>query len=135
MERRPNLILIDLFIPGMDGFELFITLRDHPATAAIPIVIHRAVPLDQLTQLRLKRVRNEGYIEFPIEASGLPTGFIANALQRNSPGTPKGPAQHLSDAPSPSLLLFTGRREVAQTRDPHRNPIGDDHPRRTGVCL
>ena len=75
MERRPNLILLDLFIPGMDGFELFITLRDHPATAAIPIVIHSAVPLDQLTQLRLKRVRNEGYIELPIEASELQQGL------------------------------------------------------------
>ena len=72
----------------MDGFELFKTLRDHPATADIPILIHSAVPLDQLTQLRLKRVRNEDYIEFPIEASEL-NRVIANALQRNSPGTPK----------------------------------------------
>ena len=72
----------------MDGFELFKTLRDHPATADIPIVIHSAVPLDQLTQMRLKRVRTDGYLEFPIEASEL-NRTIANALQRHSPGTRK----------------------------------------------
>ena len=88
VQRRPDLILLDLFVPGMDGFELFKTLRDHPATADIPIVIHSAVPLDQLTQLRLKRVRSEGYIEFPIEASEL-NKTIANALQSNSPNARK----------------------------------------------
>ena len=93
----------------MDGFELFKTLRDHPATADIPIVIHSAVPLDQLTQLRLKRVRNEDYIEFPIEASELQQGL------------------------SPMRCSATLRAH--QKRDPHRHPIGDDYPRRTGVCL
>ncbi len=82
------MVLLDLFIPGMDGFELFKTLRDHPATADIPIVIHSAIPLDQLTQMRLKRVRTEGYMEFPIEASEL-NRIIARALQRNSATTRK----------------------------------------------
>ena len=88
VDRRPDLVLLDLFIPGMDGFDFFKMLREHPATADIPIVIHTAVPLDQLTQLRLKRIRNEGYIEFPIEASEL-NRIVETALQANSPNARK----------------------------------------------
>ena len=86
VERRPEVILLDFFIPGMDGIDFFKMLRDHPATRDIPIVFHTPVPLDQLTQLRLKRVRAEGFIEFPIEASEL-NRIIANALKRNEVAT------------------------------------------------
>jgi len=83
VERRPDLIFLDLFIPGMDGFELFKTLRDHPATENIPIIIHTAVPLDQGTQIRLRRVTADGFVEFPIEASEL-IRIVDTALKRNA---------------------------------------------------
>lgn len=82
VERRPDLILLDLFIPG-DGFELFEILRKHPATGSIPIVIHTAVPLDPLTQLRLTKMSFAGFVEFPIEASEL-NRIIDTALKDNS---------------------------------------------------
>ena len=84
VERRPDIILLDLFIPGVDGFDLFNILRDHPATHSIPIVIHTAIPFDQVTQIRLRRVRHDGLAEFPIEASELGR-IIDTALKRNSP--------------------------------------------------
>ncbi len=86
--NRPELIFLDLFIPGIDGFELFKILRDHPATHTIPIVIHTAVPLDKITQMRLKRIQCDAFIEFPIEASELQR-IIQKALKRNSSGTRK----------------------------------------------
>ncbi len=86
--RRPDLIFLDLFIPGIDGFELFKILRDHPATHTIPIVIHTAVPLDQITQIRLRRVQCDAFMEFPIEASELQR-IIDTALKRNRSGTQK----------------------------------------------
>jgi CheY-like chemotaxis protein len=82
VERRPELIFLDLFIPG-DGFVLFDNLRKHPATGNIPIVVHTAVPLDRITEMRLARMRTDGFIEFPIEASEL-NRLIDIALQRNS---------------------------------------------------
>ena len=82
VERRPDLIFLDLFIPG-DGFQLFEILRQHPATEHIPIIIHTAVPLDQITRLRLKRMQFDGFIEFPIEASEL-NKIIDIALKRNA---------------------------------------------------
>ena len=37
--RRPNLILLDLFLPVMDGWELIAGMRARPALSAIPIVV------------------------------------------------------------------------------------------------
>ncbi len=82
VERRPEVVLLDLFIPG-DGFELFELLRQHPTTEDIPIVIITAVPLDQITRMRLKKMRCEGFIECPIEATEL-NRILNIALKRNS---------------------------------------------------
>jgi CheY-like chemotaxis protein len=88
VERRPEVILLDLFIPGMDGFELFENLRKHPATESIPVVVHSAVPLDPVTKLRMKRMRTEGFFQFPIDASALKEK-LRIALQRNDVLTKK----------------------------------------------
>ncbi|MEW6754401.1 MAG: response regulator [Candidatus Latescibacterota bacterium] len=86
VERRPDLIFLDLFLPGgTDGFQLFETLRGHPATASIPILIHTAVPLDPLTQIRLRRVHHDGFLEFPVPASEL-IRVIDAALARHQTG-------------------------------------------------
>lgn len=86
--QRPDLLFLDLFLPGTDGFELFTTLRNHPATHNVPIIIHAAVPLDDVTQIRLRRITHDGLVEFPIEASEL-IRLINTALKRNSSQTQK----------------------------------------------
>ena len=83
VDQRPDLIFLDLFVPDTDCFELFALLRQHPATADLPIVIHTSVPLDPLTRLRVSKMRFEGFVEFPIEASEL-NRIIATALRRNA---------------------------------------------------
>ena len=37
-ERPPGLILLDVMMPGVDGWEVCRRLKDDPATAAIPVV-------------------------------------------------------------------------------------------------
>lgn len=38
-EVVPDLILLDLVMPGMDGYEVCRRLKEHPATAHIPVII------------------------------------------------------------------------------------------------
>ena len=42
-ERKPDLILLDLMMPGIDGFEVIKRLREDPAAANIRIIILSAL--------------------------------------------------------------------------------------------
>jgi twitching motility two-component system response regulator PilH len=39
IEQKPDVIVTDVVMPGMSGFELCRTLRKHPVTERVPIVI------------------------------------------------------------------------------------------------
>lgn len=42
-EEPPDLILLDIMMPGMDGFEVCKRLKDDPKTADIPVVFLSAI--------------------------------------------------------------------------------------------
>jgi CheY-like chemotaxis protein len=44
--ERPGLVILDLLMPGMDGFDVVEALRGDPATEAIPIIILTAKTLE-----------------------------------------------------------------------------------------
>lgn len=43
IEQRPDLILLDVMMPEMDGFEVIRRLRSHPMTQGIPIILLTAL--------------------------------------------------------------------------------------------
>lgn len=57
-ERRPELILLDLMMPKMDGFEVIGALRSTAIWRTIPIVVLTAMDLNNA-----ERVRLNGYVE------------------------------------------------------------------------
>jgi CheY-like chemotaxis protein len=47
-EHRPKIILLDVMLPGIDGWELLGRLRSHPWLSDVPIIISTILPQEQL---------------------------------------------------------------------------------------
>ncbi len=65
MDKRPNLVLMDLKLPGMSGYEAVQVLKSQPETADIPIVALTAHTVGSERQ-RATDAGCEGYIIKPI---------------------------------------------------------------------
>lgn len=38
-KEKPNLVLLDLILPGIDGFEVLSQMKQNPALSSIPVII------------------------------------------------------------------------------------------------
>jgi CheY-like chemotaxis protein len=65
-ESLPDLILMDVSIPVMDGWEATATLKRDPATARIPIIALTAHAL-AADRERAQEVGCDGYLAKPVE--------------------------------------------------------------------
>jgi CheY-like chemotaxis protein len=67
LERAPDLVLLDLRLPGLSGEELLVRKAGVPAVAAIPVVVITAVTpapaLDNVVAMLLKPFTTEDLIE------------------------------------------------------------------------
>jgi len=63
--RLPDLILMDIQLPGMNGIDALKALRADPATAAIPVIAITASVMQQ-DQQEIVRAGFNGFIEKPI---------------------------------------------------------------------
>ncbi|MBN1400050.1 MAG: response regulator [Anaerolineae bacterium] len=48
IERQPDLIVLDVMMPGVDGWELLGQLRHHPLTSDIPVLVCTVLPQEEL---------------------------------------------------------------------------------------
>ena len=64
--RRPDLILLDLRLPDLDGFEVCRRIKSDPATASVRVVPFTAVFQDDTDRRRAFAVGADGYLIKPI---------------------------------------------------------------------
>ncbi|MCF7912293.1 MAG: response regulator [Candidatus Cloacimonetes bacterium] len=64
---KPDTIILDIFMPGMDGYETCKSLKSDPVTANIPILMLTAIKTD--TQSRIKGLENgaDAFFTKPID--------------------------------------------------------------------
>lgn len=69
-EHPPELVLMDLQLPGIDGTEAMRRLRDGPLADDVPVVAVTAFAMAE-DQANAARAGFDGYIEKPISVRGL----------------------------------------------------------------
>jgi DNA-binding response OmpR family regulator len=89
----PDLILLDLSLPLLDGLELFRILRHRPATATIPIIMltARASEADRVTGIELGA---EDYITKPFSPRELVARAKSAMRRAKGQAPPTGPAPY-----------------------------------------
>lgn len=72
LKEKPNLILLDLILPEMHGFEVLNKVRSHPHTKAIPVII-----LSVLGEAKNgKRAMELGANDYAVKGKITPKGVI-----------------------------------------------------------
>ena len=92
-QERPHLILTDIQMPGMDGFELMARLRQDARTQGIPVI---AISADALPQT-LERGREAGfaaYLTKPVQM-----GALHAAIREALAGRPEAAHRPGSETP------------------------------------
>jgi two-component system cell cycle response regulator DivK len=65
-EQQPDLVLMDIHLPGMDGLQALTRMREGPATRAIPVIAFTASVMPQ-ERSKIKAAGFDALIAKPID--------------------------------------------------------------------
>ncbi len=65
-EEHPDLAMVDVMMPGLDGREVSRRLKEDPATSSIPVLLFSAAPNPDLTEARA-----DGFMPKPFDINQL----------------------------------------------------------------
>ena len=71
MTEDPDVILLDVVMPGMDGFEVCQRLKSDPKTSEIPVVFITALKGNKSSRIRALEVGVEAFLAKPIDETEL----------------------------------------------------------------
>jgi two-component system cell cycle response regulator DivK len=80
--HQPDLVLMDVQLPGMDGVQALTRLRADPATNGIPVVAVTAFAMKD-DRARFAAAGFDGYLEKPISVRAFP-GQVAEMLNQSA---------------------------------------------------
>ncbi len=70
-ECNPDVVLLDILMPGMDGFEICRRLKADPRTSDTPVVFVTAIKDDSASRIRALEAGGEAFLTKPIEPTEL----------------------------------------------------------------
>lgn len=82
---QPDLVVIDVILPGVNGLQVCRGLKSNPATADIPVVVFSVLDVRE----RALAAGADAFLLKPLEQPRL-IDLIRNMLSRAAAGTPKG---------------------------------------------
>jgi DNA-binding response OmpR family regulator len=84
-QEHPDLVLLDIWMPFVDGFEVLVKLREEPATKSVPVILLTALPAIQGEQDGM----NLGVLHYITKpwAPGLVEATVRIALRESRPGS------------------------------------------------
>src|SRR5437660_4679477 len=87
-EARPDLLILDLTLPGLDGFELCRRIRKQPETARLPILVlsGRAEEVDKVVMLELGA---DDYVTKPFSTKELVPRVTTPLRRVSTPALPQ----------------------------------------------
>ena len=108
---RPDLIILDLMLPGMDGYEVLSRLRSDERLGSIPVILLTAL-VEEEERVKGFEVGADDYIAKPFSAREL--GLRVEALLRRSKADPVSANRRLTVGP------------IALDREAHRAFVDDE---------
>ena len=82
-ETPPDLILLDIMMPGMNGYEVATHLKSNPATASIPIIMVTA-HIDRDSRLAGLAAGAEDFLTKPVDPAVLYQVLLRQFLRRKA---------------------------------------------------
>ncbi len=87
-KEKPDIILLDLILPGINGFEVLTKIKGNEAIASIPVII-----LSNLGQKDdIEKGMNLGAVDYLVKAHFTPNEIIEKINQTLAKASPQGAA-------------------------------------------
>jgi CheY-like chemotaxis protein len=102
-EEKPDLIVLDVYMPGYGGLEVCQRIREAPETARIPVLL-TVGKLEPFKADEARRVRADAFIVKPFEASELLTALTS--LEDKIVAQPMGPLRGPLNVPEEPIKDF-----------------------------
>jgi len=81
--ENPALVLLDIHLPDLPGYELFAMLRNNPETKEIPVLFYTALAPSDSADFVAGKLGAEGFFTPPIEATTL-LSLVQQTIHRQS---------------------------------------------------
>ncbi len=121
---RPDLILLDMMMPGMDGIEVLHRLRERPETADIPVIFVTA-DLTEQSQLDGLKLGADDYLCKPVVMTVLQVR-VRNLLQRKQIERKLHLASHVFNYSGEAIVITDAENRIVEVNPAFTGMSGYD---------